>query len=364
MAHAPPPPAVEPPAEATGPQPRRCPAKLCLGNEGRCRQSGRFNFLGIEYGQFCKKHALPGMVNVTVTRCAHPECSVFPVFNVKGSSRGVYCAVHKMPNMVNVHGKKCAAPECNRQPSFNVATQPIALYCSKHKLPDMINVINPRCLHDGCQRSRSFGMEATGVKLYCKEHASETMVCLRGRRCKQTGGRCNKTALFNVPYDSLPLYCQEHAAPGMERVKWLQCVQAPCRKRPRYNVVGDEAEKYCEEHKTPEMVDMQAWKMKTRLCSVEGCTVHVRSGRWGVALCGWHATVILSHEKARQQNQSTVRQPSVLQAPLLKPMVPGPPPFAEVIRPMPVVLMTPLQPAPAAQLECRSESALCDSFLA
>lgn len=354
--------AAKPPAAEI--QSRRFPAKLCLGNEGRCRQSGRFNFLGIDHGQFCKRHALPGMVNVTVARCAHPECSVFPVFNVKGSPRGVYCAVHKMPGMVNVHGKKCLTPECNRQPSFNVATQPIALYCSKHKAPDMINVINPRCVHDGCVRSRSFGMEATGVKLYCKEHASDAMVCLRGRRCKQPGGRCNKTALFNVPCESLPLYCQEHAAPGMKRVKWLRCVQAQCRKRPRYNVAGDETEKYCDEHKTAEMVDMQAWKMKTRLCSVEGCTVHVRSRRWGVALCGWHAAILLAHEESRQQHQATLQRPSVFQAPLLKPLLPGPPPFAEVIRPVVLQLVQPSVGENALRETSAPDNVLCDSFLA
>lgn len=84
--------------------------------------------------QFCRPHALEGMVDVSTKSCEHHGCFKRPTFghpsalvenaadgrSATGTKNGQFCAQHALPGMVDVVSKRCEFPGCGTKRSFGL----------------------------------------------------------------------------------------------------------------------------------------------------------------------------------------------------------------------------------------------------
>jgi hypothetical protein len=79
--------------------------KKCEFNGCSIRPS--YNNYGEIYGQFCKKHKEPSMIDVTIRQlCESNGCQITPNYNIEGETRGRFCVKHKEQNMVDIANKR------------------------------------------------------------------------------------------------------------------------------------------------------------------------------------------------------------------------------------------------------------------
>lgn len=72
--------------------------------------------------QFCRPHAMEGMVDVSTKSCGFHGCFKRPTFGYdgKGSKNGQFCAQHAQEGMVDVVSKRCMYEGCTTKRSFGI----------------------------------------------------------------------------------------------------------------------------------------------------------------------------------------------------------------------------------------------------
>jgi len=94
--------------------------------------------------------------------CARDGCRGRRDFNTKGSDAGLFCKRHAAPGMVDVSGRTCEETKCMRKPRFARKGAVRALYCEQHKQKDMEDVTE---LEEGVE-VRRFGSEKALLEAY------------------------------------------------------------------------------------------------------------------------------------------------------------------------------------------------------
>ncbi len=87
----------------------------------------------------CKKHSLPGDVNVRAKKCQHDGCEITPAFGPPGQNKGFRCLKHKLDTDINVKKKYCEVIDCNITASFGPKGTRKMIRCYEHRLIDDVN---------------------------------------------------------------------------------------------------------------------------------------------------------------------------------------------------------------------------------
>lgn len=233
----------------------------------RCETKGCTNYAFFNYAgqprKFCKNHIKEGMISVIVKKCEFKGCNKRPNFNYGSQLFPKFCNDHKKENMVNVKSKKCRKVGCNKQPNFNYDGQLIPKFCKNHKKENMINVRHKKCSEVGCSKLPSYNYEGQIAK-FCKTHAKEDMVNVVSKKCEVMG--CAKCPNFNYPSKLRGRFCKDHSLENMINVKSKKCEVLDCNKQPSFNYKGM-PKRFCKDHILKDMVDVTHI-----LCNQDNCT--------------------------------------------------------------------------------------------
>lgn len=190
--------------------------------ETYCTTRPYFNYPGCHKGLYCKRHALPGMINVIDPVCQFSGCTVRPYYNWPGTRHGMYCQQHAEPQMVDVKSRTCQFPGCNIRPYFNYPGTRRGIYCQPHAEPQMINVMDRKCLYPlestmTCQTKSRYGWPGQ-FPTRCAQHKELGQIVDPRKRCESN---CKNTATWGLVR---PQRCEQHKGP-MDRDFVLQrCV--------------------------------------------------------------------------------------------------------------------------------------------
>lgn len=223
-----------------------------------CTSKSRVFGLPGDKGRFCKDHATSMMVNLINPTCEHEGCSSKSRnFGVPGG-KGRFCNRHKKEGMVDVVSQRCIHPGCETRANFGEKGKP-ARYCSKHKLPGMCN--RKTCEYNGCTKIPGCNFPGEIAGRFCAAHKLEGMVNVRMNFCKHPG--CKKSASFGT---TTPQFCRGHSEDGMRNLVAKYCEHVGCTIQASYNDVGKKP-RFCQSHSTNGMVCVQ----KLKGCQYPGC---------------------------------------------------------------------------------------------
>ena len=79
-------------------------------------------------------------LNVKNIICSTKGCDKIAAFGVEGTKTAEYCRQHALGGLVNVKNIICSTKGCGKRPSFGVAGTKTAEYCRQHALDGMVNV--------------------------------------------------------------------------------------------------------------------------------------------------------------------------------------------------------------------------------
>ena len=102
-----------------------------------------FGVVGSKKKEFCAQHKVPGMVNISKSRCGYEGCSTTPSFGFQKSKKREFCAKHAADGMV----------------SFNLDQRSNARRTSKARVPR----VPPRNREDTASGKRSLVEVADGT---------------------------------------------------------------------------------------------------------------------------------------------------------------------------------------------------------
>lgn len=211
--------------------------------------------------RYCKDHALPTMVNLVSQVCESPGCSLKSRnFDTPGGE-GRFCKRHAQEGMVNVRSPTCLHEGCPKRPNYSMKGTP-ARYCAEHKLPGMCSRL--ACEAEGCTTIAGYNYEGKTPARFCAAHKLEGMTNLHVRKCTHPG--CTKCASFGI---RSPTRCKRHADPGMKNLLQKLCESDGCDISASYALPGQCATA-CQRHATSEMT------MVGRTCEHPGCSSRSR----------------------------------------------------------------------------------------
>jgi len=194
--------------------------KVC--RDPRCTKRPCFSFRGGK-AEYCVRHKLEGMVDVSHQTCKDKTCFRRPCFGRSGG-KAEYCVEHKLEDMVDVAHKKCREIGCKTLPYFGFLDNGEAVYCVHHKLVGMVDVLNIKCRHPGCNVRPYFGNQADGKAVCCYNHKDGSMVDVMSPRCRYSGPEgCLSRATCGEPGKS-PKHCLIHVQAGEITRPHISCV--------------------------------------------------------------------------------------------------------------------------------------------
>ncbi|CAM9495466.1 unnamed protein product [Ectocarpus fasciculatus] len=290
-------------------------------------------------GVVCIQHSQPGMVNlINWTQCSGSNCGKYPTYGVEGTSNREYCREHALAGMVDVHRKKCGVESCPKRASHGVKgtgkrqycamhapegmtdvgqkfcrfssqeegdCESIARYgvrgskkrefCSQHAPDWMVNMNDKLCIFGDCSKLPTYGQRGTKVRQYCSQHAPSDTVNVTHRLCAEPS--CTSQPTYGTPGSRKREFCRRHALEGMTDLAHKTCAHAGCKKHPKYGVQGSSSNRreFCREHALAGMVHLGNKKCMQRGCQrrpdhgnpgtkkPEFCPLHAREGMVKVA---------------------------------------------------------------------------------
>lgn len=246
-----------------------------------CKKKPSFNAKGGK-AIACKDHKTDGMINVKLTICEEPSCTIAAVYGYAGSTPQ-YCLKHKIADMTNINrAKLCEYAGCQTRASCNIAGLPAA-FCSIHKTDNMTNVVNKRCAYPNCMSlSRLFNYKGSQGE-FCVMHKKPGMVDVRHKTCEHA--ECTLQPSYDIK-GGRGRFCASHKLVDMIDVKNKYCEYSGCTiVNPIFNIKGSVSGKFCIQHKTPSMIDV-----KHKTCEHVNCNVRpsfdVKGGNG--RFCGTH----------------------------------------------------------------------------
>ena len=107
-----------------------------------CGKIAAFGVAGTKTSEYCRQHALDGMVNVRGTMCGTEGCGKRPSFGEAGTKMAEYCTQHALDGMVNVH-RKVRTEDSSMIFAFKAADMKTNEHCAQDKIL--------RCGIEGCR---------------------------------------------------------------------------------------------------------------------------------------------------------------------------------------------------------------------
>ncbi|CAM9340294.1 unnamed protein product [Ectocarpus sp. 4 AP-2014] len=298
------------------------PGMVNLVNWTQCSGSncGKYPTYGVEgtsNREYCREHALSGMVDVHRKKCAVENCPTRASHGVKGSGKRQYCAMHAAKGMSDVGQKLCRFSsqeegDCESIARYGVRGSKKREFCSQHSPEWMVNLNDKLCLFGDCSRLPTYGQRGTKARQYCSQHAPSGTVNVTHRLCAEPS--CTSQPTYGNPGSRKREFCRRHALEGMTDLAHKTCAHAGCKKHPKYGVQGSNRREFCSQHAKRGMVHLGNKKCMQRGCQLrpdhgnpgtkkpEFCSQHKKQGMVKVA------DVVTAAPLAPDSTQSTEKR--------------------------------------------------------
>ncbi|CAM9319883.1 unnamed protein product [Ascophyllum nodosum] len=241
-------------------------------SDGRCSRTGcsktpTHGSPGSEKREFCARHAVYGMVNVSVNRqCGRVGCLKIPTHRKPGRKRKQFCEEHAVDGMISAfHNQRCSWAGCSKGSLYGMPSTKKREFCAEHAVDGMVNMVHKRCSSAGCPKISSYGMPSDRKREFCVEHMVDGMINLSVRQCAHVS--CIKFPTYGVPGSQRPEFCVTHAADGMINLSSRRCSRQGCSKIPSYGMPGSKKREVCARHMVYGMVNMTLKRCAQRGCS-------------------------------------------------------------------------------------------------
>lgn len=221
-----------------------------------------FNYPTLTYGEYCKEHSQPGMIDVMNKKCIFNSCVKQPSYNYEGEKKALYCVDHKLETMVDVKSNICKKEACYKYASYNFSNLTKAEYCEEHSLTGMINIKSSRCEHENCNKLASYNYKEEKGLRFCSTHKLKEMVDRAHKKCLN----CDLIPLFNYENCKKPLYCKMHSKEGMIDITKKFCSINNCKNIASFK---NKDMLYCKNHKNKDSIPLR----NRQKCVFEGCNI-------------------------------------------------------------------------------------------
>ncbi|CAN0456395.1 unnamed protein product, partial [Ectocarpus sp. 12 AP-2014] len=159
---------------------------ICQVEGGGCDRQSSF---GVKGGKpiLCTLHKGAGMVQQVRTKtCRHPGCEKTPSYGFPCKSRE-YCKPHALEGMVYNAGRRCRFRGCAAPGAFNhPGVTRGGSFCDDHKEEGMVDNTPTQCEAEGCNYSASFGDMGQRTRRFCARHKLAGMLSYQELWATQT----------------------------------------------------------------------------------------------------------------------------------------------------------------------------------